>query len=229
MNYSKIYADIIDRAKNRDLDVYSEVHHIIPKCMGGSNEPHNLVRLTAREHFICHQLLCEIYTEESKLKFALRMMCQVKNHNQINRYKVSSRTYERIRSMKIEVSPATRKKISKALTGKQRSEESKARYSLAQIGNTKALGFKHTEESKKKISESKIGKPRPSHVVETLQELAKTRKGKPLSPEVKAKISAKLKGRVMTEEHKAKIAQSLIGHVHSEDTKRKIAQSKLKK
>ena len=32
---------------------YYEKHHIQPKSLGGSNKKENLVRLTAREHFIC--------------------------------------------------------------------------------------------------------------------------------------------------------------------------------
>ena len=38
MNYTKIYNDLIERAKTRKLDGYKEVHHIIPRCMGGGNE-----------------------------------------------------------------------------------------------------------------------------------------------------------------------------------------------
>jgi len=54
MDYKKIHDNIIDRAKNRVLEGYVETHHIIPKCMNGTNEPNNLVKLTAREHFLIH-------------------------------------------------------------------------------------------------------------------------------------------------------------------------------
>ena len=59
MNYERIHDQIIKRAKNRIIDGYSERHHIIPKCMGGNNNPDNLVNLTAREHFLIHWLLTE--------------------------------------------------------------------------------------------------------------------------------------------------------------------------
>ena len=52
MNYQRIYDQIINRAKERTLEGYKEKHHIIPKCMGGSNEKQNLIELTAKEHFI---------------------------------------------------------------------------------------------------------------------------------------------------------------------------------
>lgn len=57
MDYEKNYYDYINYVKNidRKLD-YSEIHHIIPRCLGGSNDKSNLVVLTAREHFLAHYL-----------------------------------------------------------------------------------------------------------------------------------------------------------------------------
>jgi hypothetical protein len=43
MNYLKIYNDIVDRSKNRVLEGYKERHHIIPRCVGGTNDKSNLV------------------------------------------------------------------------------------------------------------------------------------------------------------------------------------------
>ena len=57
MKYNNHYDRLIDRARNRVLGTYKENHHIIPKCMGGTNDSWNLVKLTAKEHFICHLLL----------------------------------------------------------------------------------------------------------------------------------------------------------------------------
>ena len=74
MDYQKIYNQIIERAKNRILECYKEKHHIVPKCLGGDNNENNLVELTAREHFLCHMLLCEIYPNENKLKHVLFLM-----------------------------------------------------------------------------------------------------------------------------------------------------------
>lgn len=63
MNYQKLHDSIIIRAQSRTLpsDIYIEKHHIIPKSMGGSNSKDNLVKLTAREHYIIHWLLYKIY------------------------------------------------------------------------------------------------------------------------------------------------------------------------
>jgi hypothetical protein len=62
MDYKKIYTDLMSESKKRDSFLgYFENHHIIPKCLGGNNSPENLVKLTAREHFIAHLLLAKIY------------------------------------------------------------------------------------------------------------------------------------------------------------------------
>lgn len=68
MNHSKIYNDIINRAKERNWTrkssgTYTEKHHIIPKCMEGTDIETNLVLLTAKEHYICHVLLSIIHKD----------------------------------------------------------------------------------------------------------------------------------------------------------------------
>lgn len=81
MNYQKIYYQLINRAKEenrvKSKKIYYEAHHIIPRCLGGEGlttqwkTHNNIVLLTAKEHFIAHLLLCEIYQTNSKLKYAL--------------------------------------------------------------------------------------------------------------------------------------------------------------
>lgn len=58
------------------LDIQKK-HHIIPVSLGGCNKKHNIVRLSAREHFICHYLLTKIYKgsiEHHKMLGAFMMM-----------------------------------------------------------------------------------------------------------------------------------------------------------
>lgn len=71
MNYTRIYDDLISRAKARPVPSdYTETHHILPKCLGGSDDATNLVELTAREHFIAHQLLVKIHPQNRSLLYA---------------------------------------------------------------------------------------------------------------------------------------------------------------
>jgi len=74
MNYSAQYNKLINRAKNRILTEGYERHHIIPRCMGGSDDPSNIANLTPEEHYVAHQLLVKLYPENTKLIFAVKMM-----------------------------------------------------------------------------------------------------------------------------------------------------------
>lgn len=88
MNYQKIYNDLVSRAKTRVLNCYKERHHVIPRCMGGTDDKENLVDLTAREHFIAHWLLTKMHPTVKGLHLAHYAMINTKG------IKVSSRTYE---------------------------------------------------------------------------------------------------------------------------------------
>jgi hypothetical protein len=56
--YRRWYLLLVERGRGRDIpSCYTEVHHIHPRSLGGSDDPDNLVRLTYREHFLAHWLL----------------------------------------------------------------------------------------------------------------------------------------------------------------------------
>jgi hypothetical protein len=131
--YTTCYFNIINQAQHRQLDSYSESHHIIPKSLGGNNTSENLVRLTPREHFICHLLLTKMVesTNKNKMVYALWMMNKG-NSNQ-HRVKVTSKIYSMI----------------------------KTEYAIA-VRESK-LGKKLSEETKRKISNSLKGKPIPGY------------------------------------------------------------------
>jgi hypothetical protein len=96
MNYQKIYDNLIITRKSlgrcKGSELYFEKHHIVPKCLGGSNSTANLILLTAREHYLAHWLLHRIYPTDTALSHAFWMMnfgnCDTKRTNTI-----SSRMY----------------------------------------------------------------------------------------------------------------------------------------
>lgn len=105
MDYKHIYYSIIEKAKNEDKDGkrsigYFEKHHIQPKSLGGSNDEINLVKLTAREHFICHWLLVKIYQkgsiERNKMLYALWRI-QKGNDSSHKEHYINARAYEKLR------------------------------------------------------------------------------------------------------------------------------------
>ena len=122
MNYQKVYSNLIRKAVGRGyVDGYSELHHIVPKFAGGDNSKQNLVRLTAREHYIAHWLLYKIHRTKEAF-FSWHCMSMDRDGN---RY--TSHTFS----------------YSRAAWAKHMSEVNKGR--------------KHSEETKVKISESKLG------------------------------------------------------------------------
>ena len=95
MDYQKVYNALISHRKSNPLvkskELYTEVHHIVPRCLGGTDVSENLVRLTAREHFIAHRLLAKSFPEQTGLSKAVFAMCSV------NSIRVTSRTHELLR------------------------------------------------------------------------------------------------------------------------------------
>lgn len=63
MDYKRIYSEFIkDRlGKQPERPDYFERHHIVPRAFGGSNDPDNLVRLTAEDHIFAHLLLAKAH------------------------------------------------------------------------------------------------------------------------------------------------------------------------
>lgn len=76
MNYLKIYNNLIATRKSRTPTTvdYYEKHHIVPKAYGGSNDGTNLVKLTAREHYLAHWLLTKVYPTCPKMWTAFALM-----------------------------------------------------------------------------------------------------------------------------------------------------------
>jgi hypothetical protein len=98
MQYQKIYDQIIQRAKTRNLMEYGEKHHILPRCLGGNNLPDNIVKLTFREHFICHWILCKLNPGNLKLHHAFSCMTMVSRTNK-NRFDVlTSRHFQIVKT-----------------------------------------------------------------------------------------------------------------------------------
>jgi hypothetical protein len=188
--YTKWYFNIIRNAN--PTTSYVEKHHIIPRCIGGSDHRENIVSLTAREHFVCHLLLTKMTTGKVKqaMCWAVGKFAQVSKNQQRN---FTSWEYQKIRE-----------NISFGRTGKKHSNESRKKMSEKAKGRTpwnkgKTGVQKHSAESNKKRSET-------------------------------------LKGRIRTEEFCQKVSNGKKGHKagmtgkkHSEETLQKMRDSALKR
>lgn len=116
--YTKWYYAIIDNAAKRiNLDDDQlENHHIIPDCFfknrsrkgtpgwldGNSEDKNNKIKLTTKEHFVCHHLLTKMVTGKSKyqmLQAATAFTKWVsKNHNR--KIKITARTYSYLKKQR---------------------------------------------------------------------------------------------------------------------------------
>ena len=90
--YLNRYNNIIQHFQNTIVEGYYEKHHIIPKCLGGTDEKTNLVLLPTKAHFIAHALLHKAYPNEPKLAQAFGMMVACNKYHKGRKY--SSRLYE---------------------------------------------------------------------------------------------------------------------------------------
>ena len=98
MNYIKHYNLLIERAKKRQLTGYVERHHVVPKCIGGTDEKSNLVELTPEEHYVAHQLLVKLHPDVDSLVYAANKMTVSSKNQQRNnkRYGWLKRRYQHI-------------------------------------------------------------------------------------------------------------------------------------
>jgi hypothetical protein len=98
MNWGSIYIDLINKAQNRkEIKESTEKHHSHPYHWFGLGTKKDfdwtIVKLTRREHFIAHKLLCLIYPDCKEAKMAIwRMMNTGKNRQ---KYNINSKDYER--------------------------------------------------------------------------------------------------------------------------------------
>jgi len=164
MNYLAVYNNLIKKRIDCPLskDVYGENHHIIPKCMGGSDDFENIVRLSYKEHYIAHACLYKHYKTPS-LAYAWFSMCRTSPSSQ--KRNITSAQYN--------------------MAKKNRSEE----LSIAMQGEGNHFyGKKHSEETKKLISKkTKNRKKSQSEIDNWVEKVAK----KPKSKEHRKKLGRK--------------------------------------
>lgn len=233
MNYKKIYKSIVEKYKQLNLQklnildksyIYLETHHIVPRCMNGTNDSENLINLPAREHFICHLLLPKIYkgTEfEYKLWIAAHRFIygnDMKNKIKIksNQYKVIKENFSKFRSkankgegnpnygnrwnqeQRDNLSKQKKGKSLEEIMGKERANAAKQKMSIAQKSRKHKKGYHLSEETRRYMSV--------------------TRKGKNKSDEFKKKCSERMIGNTLGKANK--------GKHHTEETKLKLSLSK---
>lgn len=222
--YYKWYNNIIAAARIRkELPDYYELHHIVPRSLGGTDVYENLVNLSAREHFICHYLLTKftIGNDYHKMVYACQGMRRMSDYQ--DRY-INSRLYAVIKKEAARIQ-------SERFLGKQLTEEHRAKISNGLKGRVNSpetiekrrastTGLKRTEEQKLRMSQSQ------KKFVATLTPEQKIERSAKLSASLKGKLSGVSKSK----EHRSNLSASLTGKTKgvpkSEETKQKMRKPK---
>lgn len=156
MTYNEFIQNILDTRGRFGIPdgEYKERHHIMPKCMGGTNDEENLIDLYAQEHFVAHQLIANENPSCNALHYALWNMSNVIGATG-ERYKLTPEEYENIRkNISKKFSGVNNPMYGKRspMYGKHHSKETKEKM------RNRALGRKMSEEFKLAASEYWIGK-----------------------------------------------------------------------
>jgi hypothetical protein len=210
MNYQKHYELLIERAKSRAVDPneYGEVHHIVPRSEGGDNSQNNLVKLTAREHFLAHWLLYRMDPTIDSRAFSFWRMCNGRGKVSPSDWiVVSSHAYEEARI-------AHSQSISKRMKGYKKTAEHQEKINKALTGQ------KRSDEAKLKMSIAKKGKPLKQSHKDSMRGRTPWNKGQQTSEETAILISRALKGN-----NNAGKPCSIEGRVYSSATEAANAES----
>lgn len=211
MDYHRIYSEFIADRKSRDARGYTETHHILPRSLGGGNEPKNLIRLTASDHFFAHLLLAQIHG--GGMWHALHMMASGplvgQRAGSIRFLAMRRRWYGQAKGrFSIEHS----RKMKGRFTGADHPMFGKScsPVALAKLRERIASGFNpmNSDETRQKVGAAHRGKV---YSQETRDKIAASKVGVKLSPETCAKMSASRKGKKLKPETVAKVAAANRG------------------
>ncbi len=249
MTYQEFIQNILDtRGRFACGDEYHERHHIIPKCMNGSNEKENLIDLYAREHFIAHKMLADENPDNDGLILAYTCMAFIKRDD-TERYELTPEEYEEVRIIHAKTISRRHTGEGNPFYGKYHTEETKQKIVEFNSGRV------YSEETRKKMSDSLSGENNPMFGKHWSQQQIENMKQKMngennpmfgISPQermneetykqwkVHLQESNKGKNNPMfgkhhTEESKIKISEAKKGVTHSEETKKKQSDAQIKR
>ena len=167
--YEEFINNILDnRGRFGCDDEYHERHHILPKCLGGTNSEDNLIDLFAKEHYEAHRLLALENPNNDKLIYAWWCMSTMKSKFTNERYKISAEEYEEAKMAFALMHSEKCSKEGNPMYGVHRYKEENPFY-----------GRHHTEEVKNKIKESSKRRWSKLEEREVLRKRAKERLSAP--------------------------------------------------
>ena len=144
-----------------------EIHHIIPRCLGGKNNSSNLVVLTPAEHLMAHTLLFRENQNNKKLYVALYHMSNEVGVQKLldivdNEEEFICLTKDICKARELyDISGENNPMYHKHHTEKTRKIMSEKKKGLYDGENNPRWGKHHTEEVKQKLSRLRSGEGNP--------------------------------------------------------------------
>lgn len=225
MNYKEHYNKLIDRAKNREKPAgYTEKHHIIPRCLDGTDEATNIVVLTGAEHYTAHLLLVNMHPNHRGLVWAAIAMSSGSSKNNGGRSNNKLYAWLKSEQSKRGISEETKKKMSEKAKIKILTLEHREKIGASQKGKSKG---KRTPEQKVNMSNAQKGRKLSPEHCEKMRQFMLGRKMPPLKPEWYARQIAAKKDKKHSEEWNKAIGKANIGRKHTQETKDKIRAARI--
>ncbi len=125
------YQEFIEQCRHTDQGIQTQKHHILPKCIGGTDSLENIIELSWINHYLAHYLLAKENPDNKQLQKAFKRMGDINFF--LNRcYKLSLAGEESHKCGRHwNLSEDTKKKMSTAKTGVKFTEEHKRKISEA--------------------------------------------------------------------------------------------------
>lgn len=191
--YFKWYVKLVTNAMRRkEVERKCHIHHIVPFSLGGTSNNGNLVKLTVREHIICHLLLSKIMADRTNM---LKMMSAAFFITRTNGYKLNQVMEQTIAKYHAEnssnriVSESTRKKIIEFQKENWANNKEKIMSERYESGHYERAS--QTQKGKRNWWQNKINK-NPEKIAKT----AAKHRGMKRSAESRKRMSEAAKGRV---------------------------------
>lgn len=217
MNYERIYNQLIEKRRKNPInrkeykkkypnEPSPEKHHIIPKCIGGSDEEKNLVVLTCKEHFVAHKLLVKIAEKKNDKNALIKLTHSLwwfYNGNQkeckhISKYGKQYVSFKLL-NKKIGITEETRNKM------KQNWEKRRLIPESIETKNKKSkshIGLHHSEETKKNMSKAQLERYKQPGEIEKKRKKSKEVSNRPEIKQMRSKISKEYWKNLSEEEYK---------------------------
>lgn len=131
MNYSAVYDALINKRRASPVAENFDRHHIVPRCLGGKDEPNNVVQMTVKEHYVAHLLLAKIHG--GVLWYPVHLMARragkgSRHYTSMRKQLKPKRASKALAQWQ---DPEMAEKMREGMKGKQRTSEYKSRVSKA--------------------------------------------------------------------------------------------------